>query len=185
MITLGPDPVAGAHGLVMDQRRVGSSAVEHLVARGRRHIGVVMPEQPCPESFAETRLAGARRAAEAAGARIRPLPLRYEEESAHRLAARWPELGLDAVFAYDDAYAMLLMRALQDAGIEVPADTAMIGADDSLIGRLLRPRLSTVRMELAMPQPLAETIDRMVQHPGGPPVHHDLLRTSAVHRESS
>ncbi|MFD8941320.1 LacI family DNA-binding transcriptional regulator [Streptomyces californicus] len=185
VITLGPDPVAGAHGLVMDQRRVGSSAVEHLVARGRRHIGVVMPEQPCPESFAETRLAGARRAAEAAGARIRPLPLRYEEESAHRLAARWPELGLDAVFAYDDAYAMLLMRALQDAGIEVPADTAMIGADDSLIGRLLRPRLSTVRMELAMPQPLAETIDRMVQHPGWPPVHHDLLRTSAVHRESS
>ncbi len=138
-----------------------------------------------PESFSESRLAGARRAAESAGARVCPLPLGYEEESAQQLAARWAELGLDAVFAYNDEYAMLLMRALQDAGVAVPADTAVIGADDSLIGRLLRPRLSTVRMELSMPQPLAETIDRMVQHPGGPPVHHDLLRTSAVHRESS
>ncbi|MYV62776.1 substrate-binding domain-containing protein, partial [Streptomyces sp. SID4931] len=151
------------HGLVMDQRRVGESAVEHLVARGRRHIGVVMPQEPCRESFSETRLAGARRAAESAGARVCPLPLGYEEESAQRLAARWAELGLDAVFAYNDEYAMLLMRALQDAGVAVPADTAVIGADDSLIGRLLRPRLSTVRMELSMPQPLAETIDRMVQ----------------------
>ncbi|MET8838819.1 LacI family DNA-binding transcriptional regulator [Streptomyces rubiginosohelvolus] len=185
VITLGPDLVPGAHGLVMDQRRVGESAVQHLLARGRRHIGVVMPQEPCREAFSETRLAGARRAAEAAAARVCPLPLRYEEESAQQLAARWPELGLDAVFAYNDEYAMLMMRALQDAGVDVPADTAVIGADDSLIGRLLRPRLSTVRMELAMPQPLAETIDRMVQHPGGPPVHHDLLRTSAVHRESS
>ncbi|NEE26856.1 substrate-binding domain-containing protein, partial [Streptomyces sp. SID7982] len=70
-------------------------------------------------SFSETRLAGARRAAEAAGARICPLPVRYEEESAQQLAARWPELGLDAVFAYNDEYAMLMMRALQDAGVAV------------------------------------------------------------------
>lgn len=139
VITLGPDPVPGAHGLVMDQRRVGESAVEHLLARGRRHIGVVVPQEPSRASFAETRLAGARRAAEAAAARICPLPLRYEEESAQQLAARWPQLGLDAVFAYNDEYAMLMMRALQDAGVDVPADTAVIGADDSLIGRLLRP----------------------------------------------
>lgn len=58
------------------------------------------------------------------------------------------ELGLDGVFAYNDEYAMLLMRALQDAGVRIPGDTAVIGADDLLIGRLLRPRLSTVRIEM-------------------------------------
>ncbi len=114
-----------------------------------------------------------------------PLPLGYEEESAAELAGRWRELGLDAVFAYNDEYAMLLMRALQDAGVAIPGDTAVIGADDLLLGRLLRPRLSTVRMELAMDQPLAETIDRLVHHPGTAPVHQDLLRTGAVHRDSS
>ncbi|MFJ4964699.1 HTH-type transcriptional regulator GalR [Streptomyces sp. ADI96-02] len=185
VITLGPEPVPGAHGLVMDQRLVGGSAVEHLLARGRRRIGVVMPQEPGLASFSEPRLAGARRAAERTGAHVRPLPLHYEEQSATRLAERWRDLRLDAVFAYNDAYAMLLMRALQDAGIDIPGDTALVGADDLLLGRLLRPRLSTVRMELAIPQPLAETIDRLVHHPGSAPEHHDLLRTSAVHRESS
>ncbi|MFH8473872.1 LacI family DNA-binding transcriptional regulator [Streptomyces sp. NPDC018000] len=185
VITLGSRPVAGAHALVMDQREVGSCAIGHLLERGRRRIGVVMPEERGPGLLAERRLAGARQVALSHGARIEPLPLRYEEESAARLAARWRTMGLDAVFAYNDEYAMLLMRALQDAGIEVPRETAVVGADDLMLGRLLRPRLSSVRLELATPQPLADLVDRLVQHPGGAPEHHDLLRAGAVHRESS
>ncbi|MEV6164827.1 LacI family DNA-binding transcriptional regulator [Streptomyces sp. NPDC052052] len=185
VITLGPRPVAGAHALVMDQRQVGSCAIAHLLERGRRSIGVVMPEESGLGLFAEPRLAGAREAALEHGARIEPLPLRYEEESAARLAARWRTLGLDAVFAYNDAYAMLLMRALQDTGVQVPRDTAVVGADDLLLGRLLRPRLSTVRMELATAQPLADLVDRLVQHSAGSPEHHDLLRAGMVDRESS
>lgn len=185
VITLGPQPVPGAHALITDQREVGDSAVRHLLERGRRRIGVVMPEDPGPALFAGPRLAGARRAAEAGGARIEELPLRYTEESAAFLAARWHTLGLDAVFAYDDTYAMLLMRSLQDAGIEVPEDTAVVGADDSMLGRLLRPRLSSVRMELATVRPLAGLVDRLVRHPGTEPERHDLLRVRTVHRESS
>lgn len=185
VITLGPQPVPGAHALITDQREVGDSAVRHLLERGRRRIGVVMPADPGPALFAGPRLAGARRAAEAGGARIEELPLRYTEESAAFLAARWHTLGLDAVFAYDDTYAMLLMRSLQDAGIEVPEDTAVVGADDAMLGRLLRPRLSSVRMELATVRPLAGLVDRLVRHPGTEPERHDLLRVRTVHRESS
>ncbi|MBM7440173.1 LacI family DNA-binding transcriptional regulator [Streptomyces sp. HB132] len=187
VITLGPQPVAGAHALVMDQREVGGCAVRHLLSRGRHGIGVVMPQEPGLALFAEPRLAGAVRAAEDFGvkARIQPLPLRYDEESAAELAARWRTLGLDAVFTYDDEYAMLLMRALQDAGVDVPAETAMIGADDLMLGRLLRPRLSSVTMELASAQSPAEMIDRLVQSPGGAPERHYLLRAAAVARESS
>lgn len=89
------------------------------------------------------------------------------------------------MFAYNDAYAMLLMRALQDAGIEIPGETAVVGADDLLLGRLLRPRLSSVRMELATSQPLADLVDRLVRHPGGVPERHDLLRARTIPRESS
>lgn len=187
VITLGPQPVEGAHALVLDQRGVGAGAVRHLLARGRRRIGVVMPQEAGLALFSEPRLAGALHAAEtsATGARIQPLPLRYEESSAAELAARWRALGLDSVFAYDDEYAMLLMRALQDAGVEVPAETAVVGAGDLMLGRLLRPRLSTVRMELATAQPPAEMIDRLVRHPGGAPERHDLLRAETVARESS
>ena len=185
VITLGPRPVPGAHALVMDQREVGARAVGHLLARGRRRIGVVVPEEPALGPFAEPRLAGARHTAHGHGAHIEPLPLRYEEESAARLAAAWHGLGLDAVFAYDDEYAMLLMRALQDAGVDVPRETALIGADDLMTGRLLRPRLSTVRLEPATAQPLADLVDRLVRCPGGAAEHHELLRATVVHRESS
>lgn len=89
------------------------------------------------------------------------------------------------MFAYDDSYAMLLMRALQDTGVDVPAETAVVGADDSMQARLLRPRLSSVRMELATAQPLADLVDRLVQNPGTEFERHDLLRARTVHRESS
>ncbi|MER5459858.1 LacI family DNA-binding transcriptional regulator [Streptomyces sp. NPDC002668] len=185
VITLGPERVEGAHSLVMDQREIGGCAATHLIGRGCRNIGVVMPEEPGRKLFSQPRLVGATEAAMRTGARIEPLSLAYDEASAGALAARWRQLGLDAVYAYNDEYAMLLMRALQDAGIEVPRETAVVGADDLLLGRLLRPRLSTVQIDLVTGQRLAELVDRVVQDPGAEPERHDLMVTRAVHRESS
>lgn len=185
VVTLGPERVAGAHALVMDQTEIGRRAVGHLIERGRRGVGVVMPEEPGLEPFAQPRLAGARAAAHGSAVRVEPLPLAYTETSAARLAGRWRALGLDAVYAYNDEYAMLLMRALQDEGIAVPAETAVIGTDDLLLGRLLRPRLSTVRIDLVTGQRLAELVDRAVREPGAVPERHDLMGARAVRRESS
>ncbi|MER7045107.1 LacI family DNA-binding transcriptional regulator [Streptomyces jumonjinensis] len=185
VITLAPRRVAGAHSLVMDQSEVGGCAVAHLVQRGRRSIGVVMPSEPGLEHFAEPRFEGARRAAAGTGARIVPLALAYDEKSANDLAAGWAGLGLDAVYAYNDEYAMLLMRALQDAGIDIPGRTAVVGADDLLLGRLLRPRLSTVHIDMVTGQLLAELVDRTVRDPNGEPETRDLMGARAVHRESS
>ncbi|MFF3323968.1 LacI family DNA-binding transcriptional regulator [Streptomyces sp. NPDC002889] len=185
VITLGPRRVEGAHSLVMDQREVGGCAVTHLIGRGRRSIGVVMPEEHGLRMFCEPRFEGARNAAACKGARIEPLPMAYEVESAQALAARWRSLRLDAVFAYNDEYAMLLMRALQDEGIDVPRESAVVGADDLLLGRLLRPRLSTVAIDLVAGRRLAELVDRVVRDPGSEPEHHDLMTARPVHRESS
>ncbi|SEB83861.1 LacI family DNA-binding transcriptional regulator [Streptomyces sp. TLI_105] len=185
VITLGTQRVEGAHALVLEQGRVGEVATEHLLGTGRRRIGVVVPEEPGLAMFSGPRLDGARRAAGAAGATVVPLPLRYEEESAAALAARWRELGLDGVFAYNDEYAMLLMRALQDTGISVPEETAVVGADDLLLGRLLRPRLSTVRIDMVLGRELAELVDRAVREPDAPAVSRSLLDSRVVRRESS
>lgn len=185
VITLGPQRVEGAHSLVMDQREIGGCAVEHLLERGRHGIGVVMPQEPGLELFSEPRLEGARTAAAGTGARIEPLTMAYGEESAAVLAARWRELDLDAVYAYNDEYAMLLMRALQDEGIGIPREVAVMGADDLLLGRLLRPRLSTVQIDLVAGQRLAELVDRVVRDPGEEPERHDLMGARPLHRESS
>ncbi|MFJ8311489.1 MULTISPECIES: LacI family DNA-binding transcriptional regulator [unclassified Streptomyces] len=185
VITLGPQRVEGAHALVMDQREIGESAVAHLRERGRRRIGVLIPAEDGLELFSTPRLAGARRAVHGTDTVIEPVTMAYEEESAAELAGRWRELGLDAVFAYNDEYAMLLMRALQDADIDVPGEVAVIGADDLLLGRLLRPRLSTVHVEMVTGRHLAELVDRVVRDPDGAAERHDLMGARAVPRESS
>ncbi|MEV6945695.1 LacI family DNA-binding transcriptional regulator [Streptomyces sp. NPDC051172] len=185
VVTLGPDSVDGAHALLMDHEAVGHCAGSHLFDRGRRRIGVVVPEEDGLESFSLPRLDGVRRALRAIDATVTELPLGYEEESAARLAARWRELDLDAVFAYNDEYAMLLMRALQDTGVRIPEDTAVIGADDLMLGRLLRPRLSTVHIELPSGRDLAELVDRAVRNPGAAPETHKVLGATVVHRDSS
>lgn len=185
VVTIGPECVEGAHALQMDHTAVGHSAGRHLYERGRRRIGVVVPAEEGLEAFSGPRLDGVRRALAGTDATVTELPLGYDEEAAARLAARWRELGLDAVFAYNDEYAMLLMRALQDEGVAVPADTAVIGADDLMLGRLLRPRLSTVHIELPSGRDLAELVDRAVRDPAAAPETHKVLGASVVHRDSS
>ncbi|MFD7098248.1 LacI family DNA-binding transcriptional regulator [Streptomyces xanthophaeus] len=182
VITMGPVSVLGAHALVMDQQEVGARAAAHLVERGHRRIGVVVPQEEGMGLFSDPRLAGAR---SVEGALIEPVPMTYTEESAAALAARWRGLGLDGVFAYNDEYAMLLMRALQDQGLRIPEDVAVIGADDLLIGRLLRPRLSTVQIEMPTGDHLASLVDRAVREPSEVTERHDLMAARAVPREST
>lgn len=195
VVTLGPGRVEGAHALLMDQATVGHCAGAHLYERGRRRIGVVVPGEAGLEAFSRPRLAGVRQALHGTDATVTELPLDYTEEAAARLvaarlvAARLGagrrEWDLDAVFAYNDEYAMLLLRALQDEGLRVPDDVALIGADDLMLGRLLRPRLSTVHIELPSGRDLAELVDRVVRDPGGEPEVHKVLGASVVRRESS
>ncbi|MFG2875494.1 LacI family DNA-binding transcriptional regulator [Streptomyces sp. NPDC048337] len=182
VITMGPVGVPGAHALVMNQEEVGVRAAAHLVERGRRRIGVVVPEEEGLELFSAPRLAGAR---SVAGAEVEALPMAFSEESAGALAARWRGLGLDAAFAYNDEYAMLLMRAFQEEGLRIPEDVAVIGADDLLLGRLLRPRLSTVQIELPTGEHLASLVDHAVREPSEVAERHDLMAARAIRREST
>ncbi|MFJ7911979.1 substrate-binding domain-containing protein [Kitasatospora sp. NPDC096204] len=119
------------------------------------------------------------------GALVEPLPLDCTEESAAELTVRCRELALDGPFGYNDEYAMLALRALQDAGVDVPGAVALVGADDLLLARLLRPLLSSVRMRLPSGEELAELVDRMVSDPEAPPVSLDLMTVELIARGSS
>nr|WBO81872.1 LacI family transcriptional regulator [Streptomyces sp. SBE_14.2] len=185
VVTVGPECVEGAHALQMDHSAVGFAAARHLYERGRRRIGVVVPAEDGLEAFSVPRLDGVRRALIGTDATVTELPLGYDEGAAARLAADWRARGLDAVFAYNDEYAMLLMSALQDEGVCVPEETAVVGADDLMLGRLLRPRLSTVHIELPSGRDLAELVDRAVRDPAAAPETRKVLGASVVHRDSS
>ncbi|MFJ3772242.1 LacI family DNA-binding transcriptional regulator [Streptomyces sp. NPDC090075] len=185
VVTFGPERVDGAHALLMDHDAVGRCAGAHLYARGRRRIGVVVPTETGLETYSRPRVEGLRQALRGTDATLTELPLACTEESAAELASGWRESGIDAVFAYNDEYAMLFMRALQDEGVRIPEETAVVGADDLMLGRLLRPRLSTIHIDLPSGRDLAELVDRAVRDFGGEPETHQVLGAAVVRRESS
>ena len=50
-----------------------------------------------------------------------------------------------AVACYNDSMAAGAMGVLNDNGVDVPAEISLIGFDDVLVSRYVRPRLTTVR----------------------------------------
>lgn len=53
----------------------------------------------------------------------------------------------DAIFAYNDAAALLLLQVARQRGLRVPQDLAIVGFDDIAAASLAHPALSTVRVD--------------------------------------
>ncbi|MEV2278085.1 LacI family DNA-binding transcriptional regulator [Nocardiopsis sp. NPDC049922] len=176
-------PIAGMYTIAFDHAEIGAAAAEHLVARGRTRIGVVMPPERGLDTFARPRLAGAQRVAAQHPVTVSPVELAYSQEAASGLAARWSALGLDAVFAFNDEYAALLMHAFRGAGLSVPDDVAVVGADDLVLAALQQPALSSVRLELPSAERIAGVLDELVVEGSADPVAG--MRAHVVHRASS
>ena len=126
---------------------VGACAAAHLAERGYTDLGVVVPREPGLLQLGLARLAGVERIANERGLRVQRFDLDYDERAAMEFASRCPAGPPRALFTYNDEYAMLLMRALQDAGIRIPDQVALVGADDLPLCALLRPRLSSVALD--------------------------------------
>jgi DNA-binding LacI/PurR family transcriptional regulator len=130
-------------------RGVGACAAAHLIERGHRTIGAVVPRAPGIRGLGLERLAGVEQVAAEQQVRVRRIELDYDEQQAARLARAWRRARErpSGLFTYNDEYAMLLLRAFDDAGIRVPQDVALVGADNLPLCTLLRPRLSSVHLD--------------------------------------
>ncbi|WP_329389050.1 LacI family transcriptional regulator [Streptomyces sp. NBC_01351] len=183
MLAFASHPVEGVHTIVFDHARIGATAAEHLIARGRTRIGVVMPLERGLGALAQPRLAGAESVAARHMATVMPVELAYTRDSATALARRWPSLGLDAVFAYNDEYAALLMHALRAEGIAVPDDVAVVGSDDLVLSALQEPPLTTIRLDLPSPALIADTVHALIETGSAPLV--PPVEAVLVHRGTS
>jgi DNA-binding LacI/PurR family transcriptional regulator len=187
IMVLGEAPSPLAPTLVNNDSDVGACAAEYLVARGHRHLAVVVPREAALLRLTIERLNGVERVGRAYGLSVERIDLAYDEHDAARLAAEWKQRSPpDGVFAYNDDYAMLLMRALLDAGFAIPNDIALVGADDLPLCALLRPRLTSVHKGQAAAIPaVAEAFHALIQGSTTdvPPIQ--LLRPRIVVRESA
>src|SRR5688572_24784320 len=134
------------HRVLTDDLAVGRLATEHLLAHGRRRIAHIGGP---PIVHARRREEGYRDALTARGITPDPeLVIRagFMEADGYRAMRQLlaSERPIDAVFAANDPAALGAMKAIWEAGLQVPKDIAIVGAGDVAHGDLLRVPLTTV-----------------------------------------
>jgi LacI family transcriptional regulator len=135
----------------VDDRTGAAEAIGYLASRGRRRIALLAG--PSAAAGARRRLAGYRDGLERSGIAFeagrveRCVPtLDGGAASARAVLERCPEI--DAILAYNDLVAIGVIRALEEAGLSVPGDVAVMGTDDVPYAALVRPALSTVHADI-------------------------------------
>lgn len=170
--------VAGARAvsLMVDDQHGADLAVRHLVAGGRRrllHLGG--PERSASARYRRAGFVAAVKAARLPQDGNRLLSCEPTEEAGYELLARLVAAGasrpggFDGIVAYNDLSALGAVRALQDAGLRVPEDVAVVGCDDIRLASLASPSLTTLRIEkYRMGRLACETIFELQRgaHPG-------------------
>lgn len=147
-----------ADHVTMQNVEAARAATEHLIERGRRRIAVVGAHEGEVIGSAGLRLTGYRQALDAAGIAFDESLISHVgdwhrangAEGMQRLLATGVQF--DGLFAMNDELALGAMRKLQEAGLVIPRDVAVIGFDDVDEGQYSIPSLSTVdpgRREIA------------------------------------
>jgi DNA-binding LacI/PurR family transcriptional regulator len=140
----------GVPSVVVDQVEGARLATRHLVELGHRRIAHVRGRQDWIE--ADARVEGWQRAMADAGlAAPDPLPGDWSARSGYEagqvLCRDHPDVT--GVFVGNDHMALGLLRALAEAGVDVPGQVSVVGFDDVAEAGYLHPPLTTVHQDFA------------------------------------
>jgi DNA-binding LacI/PurR family transcriptional regulator len=138
--------------VTMQNAEGAKAATGHLLELGRRRI-VAFGAPRCEETgSAGLRLQGYRSALATAGIAFDPALV---AEAPYSSWNRWGgvegmrtflarNVPFDGVVAFNDLLALGAMKAMQDAGLDIPRDVALIGFDNIEEAQYARPALSTI-----------------------------------------
>lgn len=124
--------------------------IKHLITvHGYRRIAFL--QGPATQSDSQERETGYRQALSTHDIEPDPALIAragFDEQQAYEIVSEWIESGrqMDAVFAADDKSAVGCIQAIQDIGLRVPADIAVVGFDDDYRAAYINPPLTTVRV---------------------------------------
>lgn len=124
----------------------GYLATKHLLERGRRKI--LMLNGYMYKSVAQMRYRGHLEALREHG--LQPhLMVEIEEgyESAFNKIMELKDADFDAVFCFNDVFAIATLKALRLIGKRVPEDVAVVGYDDISYAEFVQPPLTTIRID--------------------------------------
>lgn len=137
------------NSVVPDDLYGAALAVRHLAGLGHRRIAMIRGREGWHS--AERRYAGYQAELAAQNIELDPAlvqPGDWEYEGGYSAAKRLLALKSPptAIFASNDLMALGAIGAIQDAGLSVPQDIAVVGYDNREFSRIVRPRITTVSM---------------------------------------
>jgi len=171
------EPLEYARTIVLPTRPLGHLAAQHLLERGHRHLALVQPSDPLHDYGFQQRLEGMQATiAGVPGVTLDILPLQFDLAAAHALVEIFLT-GADrptGIYAYNDEYALLLLGALSDRGIQVPEEVAVVGTDAITFSDWMRPTLTTIRFDtISLAQ---RTVEMLVSWQTSQPLSEELSR---------
>lgn len=151
VVYLGARPRHGKIPSVhLDDENAGYQATQHLISQGHVHIATLLG--PPNEDCVDDRLVGYRRALRDARISFSKRLVRsgdWSASSGYDAMKQIIALGAEfsAVFAQNDRMAVGAIRALREAGRQVPQDVSVIGFDDMPLATYFDPPLTTMHQD--------------------------------------
>jgi len=179
----GPSDVISV--VAVDQFAGAVSATRHLLDLGHETVWHISGPAEWLESA--ERVDGWRTALESAGATPPPLLVGdWSARAGYDLGRRLStNRSVTAIFAANDQMALGVLRAMREAGRDVPADVSVVGFDDIPEAPYFNPPLTTVRQDfIEVGSRSLRVLVRAIET-GEPAVQGSLVATELIVREST
>jgi len=173
--------------VALDDRYGAWLATRHLIQQGHTRIGYLCSNHQI--SDADDRLQGYYDALRENGLPCNDRLVTYGEPDESGGEQAMTELlgrgrNFSAVACYNDSMAAGAMGVLNDNGVEVPGEISLIGFDDILISRYVRPRLTTVRYPIVTMATQAAELALSLAEKRQPPEITHVFSPTLVRRHS-
>ena len=135
--------------VVIDDEESAYQAVRFLIMKGHEQIGILAGNED--NMHTKFRLAGARRAAEEAGLKIddsRVVFAGWNKDLGYAGYKKLAHQGITALFCMCDQLAGGVYTYLDEMGLEVRRDLAIIGYDDKYFAEFFTPGLTSMKLPL-------------------------------------
>ncbi|MBD0379284.1 LacI family DNA-binding transcriptional regulator [Paenibacillus sedimenti] len=143
-----PVDTVGVLNVLSDEEQGAFQATSYLIRQGHRNMALI--EGRVGFKSAQNRKEGFERALAHHGITLKPshrFPGLYDLESGYKAMQQFLMLEdrPTAVFCCNDEMALGAMKAISEAGLQVPGDISVIGFDDTVFAAYVTPALTTVR----------------------------------------
>jgi LacI family transcriptional regulator len=169
----------------VDNVNAANNAVSHLIRVGYKRIGMISGAANSTVSL--DRKEGYKRAMLERGRDVDETLIAegdFSEASGYYAMQQLLPAAPDAIFAASDLMAIGAMRAVREAGLNIPEDIAFVGFDDLPLATIPTPTLTTVRQPIyQFGMQSVEILIDLIEN-GLMPPRHFIMDTELIIRES-